>query len=109
MNLRNALVLLGLLCALLFWLALHPTPEPASASPGQTTIAQASRCPLPPRIERGGAPLQTAVPGGMALPAIGNARLRPLAGFSIEARVLGREDYRMGREADYSPTDLALN
>ena len=108
MNLRSALVLLGLLCALLFWLALHPTPEPASASPGQTTIAQASRCPLPPRIERGGAPLQTAVPGGMALPAIGNARLRPLAGFSIEARVLGREDYRMGREADYSPTDLAL-
>ena len=108
MNLRNALVLLGLLCALLFWLALHPTPEHASASPGQTTIAQASRCPLPPRIERGGAPLQTAVPGGMALPAIGNARLRPLAGFSIEARVLGREDYRMGREADYSPTDLAL-
>ena len=44
MNLRNALVLLGLLCALLFWLALHPTPEPASANPGQTTIAQASRC-----------------------------------------------------------------
>ena len=76
MNLRNALVLLGLLCALLFWLALHPTPEPASASPGQTTIAQASRCPLPPRIERGGAPLQTAVPGGMALPAIGNATMR---------------------------------
>ena len=48
MNLRNALVLLGLLCALLFWLALHPTPEPASASPGQTTIAQAS----PPDIMR---------------------------------------------------------
>ena len=41
MNLRNALVLLGLLCALLFWLALHPTPEPASASPGQSARMKA--------------------------------------------------------------------
>jgi len=28
--------------------------------------------------------------------------------YSLEARVLSREDYRMGREADLSPTDLAL-
>jgi hypothetical protein len=52
--------------------------------------------------------LQTEVPAGMTLPGVGDARLLPLAGFSIEARVLGREDYRIGREADYSPTDLAL-
>lgn len=32
----------------------------------------------------------------------------PLQDFSIEARVLGREDYHLGREADLSPTDLAL-
>ncbi|MFR0688560.1 hypothetical protein ACLUTX_04140 [Enterobacterales bacterium AE_CKDN230030158-1A_HGKHYDSX7] len=32
----------------------------------------------------------------------------PLQDFSIEARVLGREDYRLGREAELSPTDLAL-
>jgi hypothetical protein len=32
----------------------------------------------------------------------------PLAGISLQARVLGREDYRLGRTADYSPTDLAL-
>ena len=53
-------------------------------------------------------PLQTDVPTGMSLQAIGETHLRPLAGFSIEARVLGREDYRIGREADISPTDLAL-
>lgn len=34
--------------------------------------------------------------------------LEPLADFSIEARVLSREDYHIGREADFSPTDLAL-
>jgi hypothetical protein len=28
--------------------------------------------------------------------------------FSLEARVLSREDYRFGREAELSPTDLAL-
>lgn len=34
--------------------------------------------------------------------------LRPLAAFAIEARVLGREDYRLDRGAALSPTDLAL-
>jgi len=35
-------------------------------------------------------------------------RITPLAQFSIEARVLAREDYRLGREADLSPTDLVF-
>lgn len=35
-------------------------------------------------------------------------RVTPLAQFSLEARVLSREDYRMGREADLVPTDFAL-
>ncbi|MEE9100700.1 MULTISPECIES: hypothetical protein [Pseudomonas] len=32
----------------------------------------------------------------------------PLQDFNLEAVVLGREDYRLGREAELSPTDLAL-
>lgn len=36
------------------------------------------------------------------------ATLEPLAGFSVDARVLSREDYITGREADLAPTDLAL-
>ena len=109
MSLRTALVLLGLLCALLLWLAMRPLPAPAGAAIGHaTTTAQASRCPLPPRVERGATPLQSDVPDGMSLPAIDDARLTPLAGFSVEARVLSREDYGMGREADFSPVDLAL-
>lgn len=35
-------------------------------------------------------------------------RVTPLARFVVEARVLSREDYRLGREAELSPTDLAL-
>ncbi len=37
-----------------------------------------------------------------------NYQLTPLAGFKLEARVLGVERYRLGREADLSPVDLAL-
>ncbi|WP_211828705.1 hypothetical protein [Kistimonas asteriae] len=37
-----------------------------------------------------------------------NYQVEPIAEFSLKARVLGREDYRLGREADISPTDLAL-
>ena len=35
-------------------------------------------------------------------------RISALAGFSLEARVLARRDYSLGRESDLSPTDLAL-
>lgn len=35
-------------------------------------------------------------------------RIRPLQAFQLDALVLGREDYRFGREAELSPTDLAL-
>ena len=35
-------------------------------------------------------------------------QIRPLAQFAVRARVLGREDYRMDKEAELSPIDLAL-
>lgn len=35
-------------------------------------------------------------------------RITPLADYDITARVLSREDYRIGREADLSTTDFAL-
>lgn len=35
-------------------------------------------------------------------------QVRPLAEFTIQARILAREDYRMGLEAQISPMDLAL-
>lgn len=39
---------------------------------------------------------------------IGEFSITPLHAFAIEARVLGREDYRFGVEAELSPMDLAL-
>ena len=109
MSVRAALVLLGLLCAVVWWQAMRPAVRPpAGAATAAGIRATASRCPMPPRVARGAQPLQVDVPGGTALPAIGNARMTPLAGFSVEARVLSREDYRLGREAEFSPVDLAL-
>jgi hypothetical protein len=35
-------------------------------------------------------------------------RIQPLADFHLTARVLGREDYRLDREAELAPMDLAL-
>jgi hypothetical protein len=39
---------------------------------------------------------------------LGAYTLEPLANYEIEARVLSRESYRHGREAELSPLDLAL-
>jgi hypothetical protein len=52
-------------------------------------------------------PVQTAVDGAAAFEFKG-ARVTPLADFRIEARVLATERYRLGREAEFSPIDLAL-
>ncbi len=54
-----------------------------------------------------GTPQQTP-PQDTQLVTVGDYLLLPLAEFNLEARVLGRENYRFGREADLSPMDLAL-
>lgn len=35
-------------------------------------------------------------------------QVKPLANFAVRARILSREDYALGKEADLSPLDLAL-
>lgn len=104
MSLRTLLVL-GLIIGLAGWWF--------SESGGSTRApaAAANRsldCPLPVRVAAGEEPLQTDVPDGVRPFALQAATLTPLAGFSVHARVLSREDYRSGREAELSPTDLAL-
>ena len=104
MNLRNLLLAMLLLGLAGWWFSSHsprvPTPPPRAD--GTTS------CPMPPRVARDAAPLQSDVPDSLAPFRLEDASLQPLAGFSIDARVLSREDYGLGREADYSPTDLAL-
>lgn len=52
-------------------------------------------------------PVQAPVDAAPRL-ALGNYRIEPLAKYTIEARVLGTERYRTGREADISPVDFAV-
>ena len=104
MNLRNFLITCLVLGALGWWYSAH-SPRKVDAPSG---VGTNMGCPLPPRVGAGDAPLQSDVPDSVRPFALPAATLQPLAGFSIEARVLSREDYRLGREADLSPTDLAL-
>ena len=102
------LLALGLLVAV-WWLWPRQQPLPVSAAPGSAPeMATAAACALPMPVAHGAPPLQGPLPVGASQVALDDARLLPVAGFSIEARVLGRADYRLGREARYSPTDLAL-
>jgi len=80
----------------------------STSTTGYASAASVAPCPLPPGVQPDATPLQTPVPSGIANFVHGDARVLPQAGFSIEARVLSREDYHLGREADYAPTDLAL-
>lgn len=70
--------------------------------------ASKSSCPMPPRFTDPAQPLQSEVNGRMQAFEIEGTRFSPQAGFSLEARVLSREDYSLGRESRFSPTDLAL-
>ena len=65
-------------------------------------------CPMPPSVSAFGDPLQSRLPSGVGPFRLRAATLQPLAGFSVDARVLSRQDYSSGRESDLSPTDLAL-
>ena len=104
MNLRSVLIACVLLGVLAWWYS----SRSSDTTQLPVNVSTAAGCPLPPRVGIGEAPLQTEVPNALGPFRHAAASLDPLAGFSIEARVLSREDYRMGREADLSPTDLAL-
>lgn len=105
MSLR-ALALAGLLLGAIGWWFSPYSPRTPSA-PAAASGADVD-CPLPTSADPAAGPLQTDVPRGLRPFRLQSGTLTPLAGFRIEARVLSREDYAIGREADFSPTDLAL-
>lgn len=86
------------------------TRAPAVAAPPSNSPSRGSvvACQLPPRVQDFAAPLQTPVPTGLGVFDRRSHTLVPLAGFSLDARVLSRRDYRSDRESKVSPTDLAL-
>lgn len=104
MNPRLVVALLAI--ALLGWW--YSPVSPRVPSVAANAAGEVPRCPLPPAVLPGDPPLQSAVPGDVGPFRLQAATLVPLAGFSVDARVLSREDYHLGREAQLSPTDLAL-
>ena len=100
------LALAGLLLGALGWWFSPYSPRSPDAPAPAAGVAVA--CPPPPGADPGDGPLQTDLPGGLAPFEFEAGRLTALAGFRISARVLSREDYARGREAEFSPTDLAL-
>lgn len=98
-------ILLAVGLAALLWATRQgPGHLPAQALPGGPAVT----CVLPPSPLTGQDPLQTGVPPTMRDFRLGDFVVSPLAGFSLEARVLSRRDYGSGPEAALSPTDLAL-
>lgn len=87
----------------LVWAGRPSTP----ATFGAGDASPAAACALPPAAF-GAEPVQGDVPGGTPPFRRGEFTVTPLAAFSLEARVLSREDYSFGPEAAISPTDLAL-
>lgn len=60
-----------------------------------------------PGVIAAAAPIQRDVKGASTFDLHGY-HITPLADFTVEARVLARENYHVGREADLSQTDFAL-
>ena len=117
---RTWLALLVLVAAIGWWYSPVSPRKPAgyeridaaTDAAAQTSPASASAsaiaCQLPSLVQPFDPPRQSPVPSSLAPFRLKAATLTPLAGFSIDARVLSRRDYRSDREAALSPVDLAL-
>ena len=70
-------------------------------------LLQPDRVELGPGVLAAADPVQTAIDSAPVIRR-DEYRITPLAEFQIRAKVLGRESYYSGREADLSPLDLAL-
>lgn len=92
-------------CAALAW-AVQRTPAATLAPPAAAALA--CQLPAPAAGGIGALPRQGPVPGALRPFRHGRFDVEPLAGFALEARVLGREDYRFDEGAELAPTDLAL-
>lgn len=106
MTARGWAILLMVLASAGWWFSPVSPRVPVVPAPAAGMTLPA--CPPPPRVRSGSVPLQSTPVATMSPFRFQGAKLTPLAGFSVEARVLSRHDYGFGREADLSPTDLAL-
>jgi len=90
LNLRTLLLALAALLAIAAW---RHAQRPVAHDPGVLVVA---------------APLQETIGTDLAPLRKGDYSIRPLAKFSLSARVLSRADYSWDTESKLAPTDLAL-
>jgi len=90
LNIRRLLLAFAALLAIAAWQHAH---RPVAHDPGVLVDA---------------APTQAAIDGSAAALQKGDYSLKPLATFSLSARVLSRADYRWDTESKLAPVDLAL-
>lgn len=111
------LLIFVVIAAAAWWLGSpsRPASPVATTSPAATTATAPSTparavlaCAPPARLAGDDGTVQSDAPGGMSPFALKNATAKPLAGFSVAARVLARKEYGSDREADFAPLDLAL-
>jgi hypothetical protein len=100
-------ITLASLLLLLCWLGLSPQ-QPLQLRTTDVDGASAGDCPLPEKFRQPDSPLQSDIGNRIHEIKLNDATIIPLAGFSLQARVLGRENYAFGEEAEFSPIDLAL-
>lgn len=106
------LLMFIVIAAAAWWLgtpsATVPVPSSSAATTSSAPVLSVVACAPPARLAGEDGTIQSDTPSEMAPFPLTNATAKPLAGFSVAARVLSREDYTDGREADFSPVDLAL-
>ena len=101
-SLRPWHVILGLLLAWAVW------PWVRDATAPHTATASSLVCPAVPVHSTNG-PVQTDLPDPVPGPfPLDQGTAAPLAGYSVVARVLSREDYAHDPGSQWSPTDLVL-
>ena len=98
-------ITLAALILILVWLGLGSS-KPAQLAAVSTNGA--SNCPLPKHFRQADSPMQSEVANNIQKISLGDSTIVPLAGISLQARVLAREDYSFDPGAEFSPVDLAL-
>lgn len=106
MSALSKLVVLIIFVGLFFVWKEHSSVFHSEARKGMPqSLGEGMICPvLPPSVRSGADPLQTNVPAGLRPLQFSQATIIPLAGYSIEARVLSRKDY----SHDVSPMDILV-
>ncbi len=108
-----------------WWWQASDAPEPKLRDPARIEAAMrpalpahtsfvaehsvvAKGCRMPAVLATPELPAQSPVPAGMSSFRHADGTLQPLAGFSVDGRVLSTRAYAEDREADFAPIDIAL-